>query len=485
MTASAAADLSQGSHVERLFWPLAALIAGVVVAGHLPSLRQPHFEGDEVVFIFMAERARSQPLHYSLRGPLMGAAAQRFVADAWLPLALFQAQQAGAPPEALADIRRAYGRLQQAEVLFKPFVNPREYAYDPVVYDRPMFFHPPAYVASLAAFRAGFGAMGGPLLSILSHAAGVVLLGVLARRLFGALCGLLAAGLLAVDPVAWMAGQRVWIDGLLQTACIAAVLAALAALRGGGVRAAFLAGMVLGAACLAKFPAVLLAAPIALLGLLHSPRPRWVAVGAYGLGVLLLLAPWLILTRVYYGAWLPAAYPSAWLIDNYPYVRMLVNRPAHFYLTGLLATAPVLLFAAIGVVRTLIVATPAAPGVASVARPAVVALAWALAFLLTLTFMGVAGQGFQLRYLAPATPALCLLAAAGAAPLLAGRVHSAVRWPCAALLIALAGVGGVHGVWSAAQPPAAEPFPITLLWLSDALSVDFWKLTPGMWRLGD
>lgn len=476
MTASAAAVQSQKSRSERLFWPLAALMAASVVAGHLPSLRQPHFEGDEVVLTFMAERVRSQPLHYSLRGPLLGDAARRFVADAWLPLAVFQAQQAGAPPEALADIRRAYGRLQQAEVLYKPFVTPREYAYDPEVYDRPMFFHPPAYVAALAAFRAGFGPPGGPLLSILSHAAGVVLLGVMARRMFGALSGLLAAGLLAVEPVAWMAGQRVWIDGCLQTACISAVLAAHAALRATGVRAAWLAGLVLGAACLTKFPAVLLAAPIAALGLMNSPRPRWGAVAAYALGVLMLLAPWLILTRVHYGAWLPAAYPSAWLIENYPYVRMLVNRPPHFYLTGLLATAPVLLFAALGVGRAL-TREP------SVARSVVVVLVWALAFLVTLTFMGAAGQGFQLRYLAPATPALCLLVAAGAAPLLSRRIHPAVRWPCVALLLSLAGVGAVHGVWSAAQPPAAEPFPITLLWLSDALGVDFWKLTPGMWRL--
>lgn len=435
------------------FFPVS--LAGVLLLTllfHVPSAVRPHYEGDEIVFTFLAERLADDPLAYHLRGRLHGNAARRFVNDTWMPL---YAATSPDPPRAAA-----LGALQEADLLHGPFPAGDSYTYDPTIYDRPLFFHPPLYPYALALARSLFGAAGGAWLSILLHAAGVLLVALLGREWAGETAGILAAALMMIDPVSWLAGSRLWIDAAFETVGLAAILGVWRAARQGGVGPSFGAGLLLGAACLTKLTAALLA-PAALAAMWVGPRrASRRELAAYAAGAAVPLAPWLALTRVLYGQWIPFIYPTAWLQENYPFVRQGVERPAHFYITGLLLVAPVCAYAAIGAWR------------ARRERWAWIAMTWAGAIVAGFTLFGVARFGMQLRYIAPAMPALALLAASGM--LAVGR-----RWAVPA--IPLAAITFQSALWSAAQPAYADPVPYATSAVLNKVGIDLREIAPRLW----
>ncbi|HEY3245754.1 MAG TPA: glycosyltransferase family 39 protein, partial [Phycisphaerae bacterium] len=436
-------------------WALLILIEFVAVLLHLPALRQPHYEGDEVIFTFMAERVRQHPLRYTLQGPLTGAAAKRFIEDTWMAAAL-----TGARPANHAQIRAEFEALDEAQVLYRPFEAARkQYAYDPHVYDRRFFFHPPLYVCSLALMRCLFGTVGGPLLSTLAHAATVALLFLLGRALADIRIGLLAAALVALEPISFLCGHRAWIDALLEMWIVAAFVAAVGALRTGRATHAALAGLVLGLAGLTKLPAALVMPGLVAAALVAPRRPGWQQALAFIAGVAVLMVPWLGITKWRYGAFLPDAYPTQWLMEHYPFVRMVVGRPWHFYLTGLLLVAPVFVYCIPALVKLRNWTWLWIPTV------------WAAGVMAVLTVMGVSGQGLQLRYLAPAMPALCLLAAAGVLY---------VRWWWSMPAIALGAVTCVS-LAAAGMPGNAEPAPLFLMWYLQQVGVEVLKALADLW----
>src|SRR5262245_61875937 len=138
----------------RFAWLLSCLVTAVVLL-HLPSFRLPHVEGDEVVFTFLAERLATDPLAYHLQGSLAGPPARRFITDTWAHIY---------DDPRYPQLAEFIAAKEDAAVLVDPFGS-GQYAYDPAVYDRPMFLHPPLYPYALAAFRAVFGSSGGPALS--------------------------------------------------------------------------------------------------------------------------------------------------------------------------------------------------------------------------------------------------------------------------------------------------------------------------------
>ena len=317
---------------------LAAIVAAVVIL-HLPSFTAPHAEGDEVVFTFLAERLAADPRAYHLQGTLVGAPARRFIADTWARLYV------PAPDDPRhAQLAAFFAAKDDAAVLYNPLGEPGQYAYDPAVYDRPMFVHPPLYPYTLAAFRAALGSPGGPALSLLCHVATIVLVALIGRELADDRVALLAAGLVAFDPVSWLCGARLWIDGMSQTMAAAAVLAAIRARRRDTLVAFALAGLVLGLAAWTKL-STLVAAPAVLAALLVGTRPQPAKIAALGGSAALLIAVWLAVTRAGYGAWLPLNRPTPWILQENAYLRLVVGRPWHFYVTGLLLVAPVQLYA--------------------------------------------------------------------------------------------------------------------------------------------
>jgi 4-amino-4-deoxy-L-arabinose transferase-like glycosyltransferase len=435
---------------------LAALIVAVVVL-HLPSFTAPHVEGDEVVFTFLAERLAVDPRAYHLQGALSGAPARRFIADTWARLYVPPADD---PRH--AQLAAFFAAKDEAAVLYNPLGEPGQYTYDPAVYDRPMFVHPPLYPYALAAFRAAFGSSGGPALSLLCHVATIVLVALLGRALAGDRVALLAAALVAFDPVSWLCGARLWIDGMGESMAAAAVLAAVWARRRDTVPAFVLAGLVLGLAAWTTL-STLVAAPAVLAAVLASSRPPSVAqLAALGGSAAILVICWLAVTRAGYGAWLPLNQPTPWILQDNAYLRLVVGRPWHFYLSGLLLVAPVQLYA-----------FAALPGLGR--NPAWrVPAVWAGAGLALLSALAISGLGgvFQLRYLAPVMPGLCLLTAIGILRL---------DWWWAAPAMLLGAITFTAAFWSAATPALADPAPITLMWYASGLGVGFKSVLPGFW----
>jgi 4-amino-4-deoxy-L-arabinose transferase-like glycosyltransferase len=434
---------------------LVAIVAAVVVL-HLPSFTAPHAEGDEVIFTFLAERLAVDPGAYHLQGALAGAPAHRFIADTWARLYV------PAPDDPRhAQLAAFFAAKDEAAVLYNPLGEPGQYAYDPAVYDRPMFIHPPLYPYALAGFRAAFGSPGGPALSLLCQIATIVLVAMIGRALADDRVALLAAALVAFDPVSWLCGARLWIDGMSGAMAAGAVLAAIRARRR-DTRAAFgLAGLVLGLAAWTKL-STLVAAPGVLAALLAGKRPQPAKIAAFGASATLLVATWLAVTRAGYGAWLPLNQPTPWILQQNPYLRLVVGRPWHFYVTGLLLVAPVQLYA-LATLRGLR------------RHPAWwVPAVWAgggLALLSALAIAGLGG-GFQLRYLAPVIPGLCLLTAIGILRL---------DWWWAAPAVLLGAITFTAAFWSAVNPALADPAPIVLVWYASALGVGFQTLLPGFW----
>ena len=159
------------------FWSMLLFVELVTVCLHLPSLRDAHIEGDEIVFTFLAERLTQDPFAYHLRGVLEGNAAERFLADTRTSGRNTPAR--GVPvergsPESVEPKRVAL--LDSASETVRTFV------YDSSIYGKPMFFHPPVYPYTLAGFRRILGRVGGPLLSILAHGFTILLVGLLGRR---------------------------------------------------------------------------------------------------------------------------------------------------------------------------------------------------------------------------------------------------------------------------------------------------------------
>jgi 4-amino-4-deoxy-L-arabinose transferase-like glycosyltransferase len=425
---------------------MVAAIAVAATLAHVPATREPHVEGDEVVFLFLAARLAQAPADYHVRGALEGAAASRFAADTRSPS--HEADGAGRTGDGARDLR--------AELLRSSTGSP---AYDSAIYARPLFFHPPVYPYALAIARATGGIAGAVLLSAIMHGVAVASIGVLGTSLGGPAIGVLAALLTAIDPVLWLCGSRIWADATLAALCTAAMLAAVRALDSGASRAGFGAGVVMGLACLTKLSAVVLLPALVAAALVHSTPIRRGQIAAYAAGAALVV-PWLLWSYAENGEWLAIMYPTAWQTQHYPYVAQAVERPVHFYVTGLAMVTPVLAFVPVALFRL------------SRDRWLWIPLVWVTGFAAALTALGAAGLGFQLRYLAPATPALCLLAAAG--------IVRAGRWRWLAAPLAAATV--VSGLSAAAVPGAPEPIPYAITRALEAVGMDLRSIAPRLWR---
>jgi 4-amino-4-deoxy-L-arabinose transferase-like glycosyltransferase len=428
------------------FWLALAMIQCIVFIVHLNALRTPHVEGDEMVFTFLAERLAETPGSYHVRGELHGDAAQRFLHDAWEPI-----------------LRIDLGEVDSASLMRSPpdARGQQHPQFDPAIYDRPIFFHPPVYPYLLAIARSQFGSDGGVLLSALVHCLTILLLALLGRMVINEEAGLIAAGLIAIESVSWVCGERLWIDGGLQATVTGAALSAVWSARRGGLWRFAAAGTALGLAGLTKLPAGSLAPAIALWWWCSERRPRVSEMLIYVAACLALLLPWLILMKIKYGSFLPSERPSDWLLDLYPRVRKTLERPASYYLVGLLAVSPVLVYCAAGWVRCwrekwLWMVT-----------------LWAMTFVMALTFIGKSGMGYQLRYLAPAMPALCLIAAGGLS-----RLPWAWRIPA----LALGAYTWYCGMHTALLPGAVDPAPVALSqYLQSIFGWNLAEFFPRMW----
>ncbi|MDX1389478.1 MAG: hypothetical protein R3344_09835, partial [Acidobacteriota bacterium] len=99
-----------------------------------------------------------------------------------------------------------------------------------------------------------------------------------------------------------------------------------------------------------------------------------------------------------------------------------------------------------------------------------VVIVWACTVLAVLTVRGLGGQGFQLRYLAPALPALCLLAALGVL-----RFRNPIRWTLAGVL------GAVTLATALRSTSLPDPFPFVVVDLARLTGIPVERWLSGMW----
>jgi 4-amino-4-deoxy-L-arabinose transferase-like glycosyltransferase len=217
-------------------------------------------------------------------------------------------------------------------------------------------------------------------------------------RLFGQPQARLAAALYACCPVAFLCASRIWIDGFVAMWVTAAVAAMVWCLDQKSNLWFALPGTALGLALLSKFPAIATLGPLLLLWTRSGRKFHWLQPVWFTLPVIALVAPWLHeLWGVYHGfGYTDNRIPDADLL-RYPFLFVCRQRPAWFYVGGLMMVAPVHLFSYGGAVRLV--------------RTRWDVVAWPLAFILAFTVYGAAGNTFQTRFIAPAMPGLCLLAA--------------------------------------------------------------------------
>jgi hypothetical protein len=411
---------------DRSFTVALLIIELLVLILHLNTLRRPHIEGDEVLFTFLAEQLRRDATAYHVQGELDGAAADRFIRETWEPMH-----------------RRPFPDVHRVSVLFAPpdLSGEQRRAYDPDMYDRPLFFHPPLFAYALAVTRSWFGTDAGVLLSVLFHMTTILFVALLGRMLADESVGLIAAGFIAVDAVSWLCAERVWIDGMTQMMVTAAMLASVwSAKHGGGLRFA-VAGATLGLAGLTKLPAGLVAPAVLAVWLVMPRRPSRFEILAYVAPPAILVGAWLVISKVSLGAFFPVQWPTPWLIEQFPWIRHMVNRSPLVYVIGLALVSPHLAFSIVGAVRV------------RRSRWLVIALVWWCGFWLGLTALGLAGMGFQLRYIAPGIPALCLLAAAGV---------QSLRWPWRVAALPLCAYALMVGAQTALIPGSVDPQPQAL-----------------------
>jgi 4-amino-4-deoxy-L-arabinose transferase-like glycosyltransferase len=342
---------------------LAILLACALVP-RLATLRSrgeaqapPHGETDEQVFLTLVAQVRAHPLGYTLRGT---------------PL--------------LAKL-------------------------DSHNYDKPIFFHPPAFVYLCAAL--GAAGIPVPLVPVVLDLATIALAYVLALRLYGTREAIWSAFLLAACPVTWFVSQHVWIDSMLVFAVALAMVAADWAGRKGTPLAYAAAGAAVALAFLSKTTGALALPAAAALAWRADPAPfaprKLIAAAT---AALLPCLAWVAILRVVNGQWLPSAFPTPEMMQRYPFVASIVARPWHYYASSLLLFAPVFAFSLLRLR-------------ARDRRDAGPALC-AAAFFVALTVFGLLRGGYQTRYVAPGYFGLALLAGAAIVELpAAGAVAAA------------------------------------------------------------
>jgi hypothetical protein len=114
----------------------------------------------------------------------------------------------------------------------------------------------------------------GRLPGVLADAGTVAAAGVLAGRLVSRRAGLIAAGLVAVNPLHVRLSHMIVVDSMLAFFCTAALLALVDLSSSGGTRTALLGGILVGLAAATKYTGAVLIAPLALAALLGMRAGR-------------------------------------------------------------------------------------------------------------------------------------------------------------------------------------------------------------------
>ncbi len=303
-------------------------------------------------------------------------------------------------------------------------------------YDHPIFFHPPAFVYAARALSF----MPLPLVPVLMNLVTIALVFVIGARWYDDERALWAAFLVAACPVMWFVSQKIWIDNMLILMVTASVAAMSWAADARRPSAYAVAGAVFGLAFLSKGTALLALLPLAALAVQRDAEGVTRAkVAAFLVPAIALGGWWELTLEVQNREWLPSALPNADMVARFPFVAEAVARPWYSYPLTLVTITPVYLLALGAVWRRQTRDLPVA--------------AWFVAFWVGATAFGLAGGGYQTRYLAPAYPALALITA---------DQISRLRAPAMVGAVALVGYGMMNGLlYAVLDTPHVDDFTVS------------------------
>jgi len=278
-------------------------------------------------------------------------------------------------------------------------------------YDRPLFHHPPLVPVLLMPFAAARNPNAAIVISWLGHVlaiVGIALAGWAWRRpnwRGTELLLWLPVMAVAVDPLLAFCSRKLWIDAWL--AGLDALALGLVVMAVSRQRIAWFiaSGVVFGLAGLSKLTGLIPLLPAliwAFVALQTSPRRQSLLAGLL-VPTVLLVSPWMIYFRMKCGAWLPHwnVFPAE-LASTVPHVARAAARAWHYYAVQAAIIAPITVVCAI---RLFWVANRARTGRAALGAAVILFVG------VVMTVLGLQGQGFQMRYLAPAVGGLYLLLA--------------------------------------------------------------------------
>jgi len=354
----------------RAYLPIAGLLAVVFLVFKLPSLGHTHNEGDEQIYLAVAKNLRDHG-SYSLQGTAV---------------------------------------LEHLP---------------PGIYDKPFFHHPPLGVALMIPIMGTFGDSAAVVIAWLGHLVLLAAIFLWLRLLLGsAAVATVSVTLLCcvLDPLTHFVSQKIWLDSMLAgttSLAPALFLAAIRTGRDGPSRGLLIAsGIVMGLAILTKLPAVFVLPVFLALYLREHGLSELSALRPYllyaGLPCVLLILPWFVVFHGHYGTLHPTWIgPDAHALEHNPFVKMMVERPVHYFFSQFALICPFLLLPLYRVVT---------------ARHTLgfhekLGWGWMLGILLAFTLLtAIGGHSYQMRYVIMAIPpAYLLLGSALSAMELAAR----------------------------------------------------------------
>lgn len=276
----------------------------------------------------------------------------------------------------------------------------------PRIYDRPLFHHPPLYIALLVPFTALDAPQAAVTISWIGHAlciVAVALMGATLLRRSGTPAEELGSWLwipllgVATDPLLAFASRKLWIDALMSGLVALSVALVFRARYARERRRTWLvaAGACLGLAGLAKLPG-LLAGVIGVVLLLSGGEGRQRRLRDllfYAAPAALLVLPWMVIFFNTYGVLAPDwLTPDQVSFDRYRFVSKMVDLPWFYYIVKLCIAQPLVLLVGLAYVLS----PRRGPGPARWV-PAL----WFLLFISVATYQGMTGYGFQMRYVTP------------------------------------------------------------------------------------
>lgn len=347
---------------------------------HLPTFITPHVEGDEVIYQILAEKTANNFLDYSTQGT--------------------------------GIVERTGSEI----------------------YDTKLFLHPPLFVWSLALLhKIGLGDLA-VIIPVFSALMIVFLTFLIARESGFGNDALLAGAILAFDPILFFVSSKILIEAPLTALITLSVyLFLLAVRRRGQAGFFFLAGLVFGLAFMTKYMAIT-AGPVFLYIFwrkrfdLTNPLRKFLI---FTLAAAAIIMPWLVYFSLNSGfGVLMSRQVTVEYLARVPFIRMVMDRPWHTFFSGSLFLAPVYFISCLGIIGAIRRGRGFFPAV------------WGLSVfaLYTAAVLFTQMAGYSLRFLAPATPAMALLAAQAVG---ANKKLVAFVWPLAFIGLA----GGLFSVY--------------------------------------